>query len=394
MIIKKRELAFCVSFTLLYISLFMGDIYEVGGLGSLARWIRLASYIFIVISAFNLKMKFNEWVVFAVILIGTLLYGGYTGDLYWSTLVFMIYGAKDIEKNRFFSLGFKILLTGTLIVVCFCFIGVIPDALTVRDTTISNSFQRHSFGFYHSNVLPLVVFYLEAYYVFMKKNCVNILYIMGFGAIAFALYLLCNSRNAFFLSAFFTLSIIIEKNFKVLSKIKNILYLLDTYIVVLMSMFSVAMLYLLLKGGIWDKIDNLFSGRFRLAIFKMRRVGLHLINIMSNDDFVTDNIQYVNGTFFNTLTVDNGYLYVILRYGLLVIFFYIVVAVLLASKAETDSYMLITILMVFVANFIDNDLVDYSFLPFILYTFNGMKIRKGGKNKSLRRIKFIVNRTG
>ena len=110
MIIKKRELAFCVSFTLLYISLFMGDIYEVGGLGSLARWIRLASYIFIVISAFNLKMKFNEWVVFAVILIGTLLYGGYTGDLYWSTLVFMIYGAKDIEKNRFFSLGFKMFL--------------------------------------------------------------------------------------------------------------------------------------------------------------------------------------------------------------------------------------------------------------------------------------------
>ena len=64
----------------------------------------------------------------------------------------------------------------------------------------------------------------------------------------------------------------------------------------------------------------------------MRRIGIHFINIMSNEFFVKDDITYVNGQNINTIALDNGYLYIILRYGILILFFYCIVAYFLAKK--------------------------------------------------------------
>ena len=144
-------------------------------------------------------------------------------------------------------------------------------------------------------------------------------------------------------------------------------------------------MFLLLRGGIWNTIDTFFSGRFRLAIFKMRRIGFHFINIMSNENFINDNITYANGQNLSTVVLDNGYLYIILRYGILFLFFYFFIAYLLAKKNKKNICILGTIVMVFIANFVDNDLVDYSFLPFILWAFNDFGTNKVIKNL---RVKF------
>jgi len=50
--------------------------------------------------------------------------------------------------------------------------------------------------------------------------------------------------------------------------------------------------------------------------------------------------------------------------------FYFLVAYLLAKKNKENICVLGTIIAVFIANFVDNDLVDYSFFPFILWAFN------------------------
>ena len=98
-----------------------------------------------------------------------------------------------------------------------------------------------------------------------------------------------------------------------------------------------------------------------------------------------DNITYANGQNLSTVVLDNGYLYIILRYGILVLFFYFFIAYLLAQKNKKNICILGTIVMVFIANFVDNDLVDYSFLPFILWAFNDFGTNKVIKNL---RVKF------
>ena len=122
----------------------------------------------------------------------------------------------------------------------------------------------------------------------------------------------------------------------------------------------------------------------------MRRIGIHLINIMSNEFFSRDNIVYVNGQDISTIALDNGYLYIILRYGILnmaslnlpekklsIVF---QIPPFSSRKNKESACVLGTLIAVFIANFVDNDLVDYSFLPFILWAFNDWKTNRVIKN--------------
>lgn len=390
--IQKTDLLFYSSYIFLYISLFLGDIYDPGVLDGISRFIRLISYGLVVLYFFFYKSRARDFLKFTIILAGTLLYGFKTGDLYWSTLFILIYCAKQINIDSIFNISSKILMSGITIVLICCAFGLLPDVITARDSINTNEFIRHSLGFYHSNVLPLLVFYLEVYYIFMRKNKVKKTVISLFLIIALSLNIICNSRNAFFLCLFLSVFVLYEKFVGVKATTKRILSIVTKYSVPVMAIFSGAMMYLLLKGGIWEKVDAIFSGRFRLAIFKMRRVGLHLINFMSNESFIRDNITYVNGKELDSVVLDNGYLYVMLRYGILILLFYFVLAILLSNKAKNNTYVLVVFLAVFVANFVDNDLVDYSFLPFILVAFNNFGLAKkndiGKTLKNKKKIRF------
>lgn len=365
---------------MLYASLFIGDIYNIGGFDAAARVLRLVSYAMIAVSCINLRLKKSDFFHLAIVFILTLFYGIKTGDLYWSILILFIYNTRKIDSRTIYEISYKIIIIGIVIVLVCCALGVLPDVLTSRNTIEHINFNRHSFGFYHSNVLPLLIFYLEVYYICIHKNKTKNSVILCYMIVASILGLFCKSRNAVISSIILSLFVIFEKR-KNQSK-HGILYRMAVIAIPCMSFFSFAMIFLLLKGGIWNTIDNVFSGRFRLAIFKMRRIGIHLVNIMSNNDFISDNILYVNGKTLETIVLDNGYLYVMLRYGILVLIFYFIVAYLLARKNKENGCVLVAIIAVFVINFVDNDLVDYSFLPFILWAFNDWK-----DNQNIRNVK-------
>lgn len=376
--LEKRELLFYLSYIVVYISLFIGDIYNGGGLDTFARYLRIYSYILIFISCINLKLKKKEIFQMLVILMLTLLYGMKTGDLYWSILILLIYNSKRAKIEEIYKISLNIIVIGIISVFILCVVGVLPDILTTRNTVEQINYNRHSFGFYHSNVLPLLVFYLEVYYICIKKEKVHDKMLIFFIIVASIVNFFCHSRNALILSLLLSMFAFLVKRKK--KHLYKVLYQTTILSIPCMSIFSFAMMFLLLRGGIWNTIDSFFSGRFRLAIFKMRRIGIHFINIMSNEFFVRDDITYVNGQNINTIALDNGYLYIILRYGILILFFYCIVAYLLAKKNRWNACILGTLIAVFVANFVDNDLVDYSFLPFILWAFNDWKANNIIKN--------------
>lgn len=370
--LKRNEVLFYLSYIILYVSLFLGDVYDNVGLDTATKVLRLCSYGLIAASCVNLKLRKKELFQLIVVLLLTLIYGVRTGDLYWSILVLLIYNSKKIDIKKIFSISCKILICGIIVVLTCCLIGLLPDVLTARNTTIESDFNRHSFGFYHSNVLPLLIFYLEVYYVCIVAGKVKHVNIICFMVVAVLVNMFCSSRNSIVLSLALSVFVLFERKRLNYGQHK-ILYKATAISVPGLSIFSFAMLFLLLRGGIWNTVDTFFSGRFRLAIFKMRRVGLHLINIMSNESFINDNITYVNGKILSTIVLDNGYLYVMLRYGILILVFYAIVAYLLAQKSKKNACILGTLIAVFLSNFIDNDLVDYSFLPFILWAFNDLK---------------------
>ena len=101
---------------------------------------------------------------------------------------------------------------------------------------------------------------------------------------------------------------------------------------------------------------------------------------MSNESFVKDNTTYVDGKDISSIVLDNGYLYIILRYGILILFVYFLIAYRLAKTNKRNVCILGTLMAVFWINFVDNDLVDYSFLPFILWAFNDVRVDSIIKN--------------
>lgn len=381
--IKKREIFFYISYILLFISLFIGDVYDLGMNSQIAKIIRMLSYLFVLAQVFYFKLDGKELFKFAALFAVTLVYALSTKDLYWSILILIIYGSKNIEQDKILKISISLLICGIIIVLGLCLLGVLPDRITARDVSVADMSSRHSLGFYHSNVLPLVVLYLESYYIFLKKERVKQSIILLFLGIAIILNSVCNSRNAFGLTVLLSVMILFEKNIGTSNFFKKVAFYVSKYSVVVLSAFSYAMMFLLLRGGIWNTIDNFFSGRFRLGIFKMRKVGLHLVNLMSNEAFVSDSITYANGDLLGTVALDNGYIYVILRYGILIILFYFIISFFLSKKARGNMYVLCVLIIVFVANFVDNDLVDYSFLPFILFAFDNFQIseRVYHKNK-------------
>lgn len=380
--IKKNEMAFFTAYILYYISLFIRDVSGDNFIVELSRYLRLLSYIIISIQLLlATKLKFKRLIRTAALLALTFAYGLYTKDLYWSILVLFIISSREIDANGILSVSFRIIVFGTVIVVSLGIIGFLPDLINQEGGT-SLVQDRHSLGFYHSNVLPLLILYMEIYYIILKRKHPSTLIAVAFGVLSTIVFFLCGSRNALCLSYILTFGVLCQRIVRKRKRIISILNVVSKFIVIFLSAVSIFMMFLVAKGGVWDKIDTIFSGRFRLGLIKMERVGLHFINFMSNDYFFSDSITYVTGKVLDTVVIDNGYLYVILRYGLIAIVFYFVISYLLSNKSKDNYCFTISSIIVFVANFVDNDLVDYCFLPLIFLAFSEYDSR--GVNKLIR----------
>ena len=142
--IKKSEILFYLSYIILYISLFLGDVYNIGDLDILARNLRICSYILIFIACINLRFGKKEFFKMIIILIITLLYALKTGDLYWSILILLIFNSKKVDIESVYKISLRIIVIGIISVLFLCFIGILPDILTSRDTVEQINYNRHS----------------------------------------------------------------------------------------------------------------------------------------------------------------------------------------------------------------------------------------------------------
>lgn len=369
--IKKQDFLFYIAYFLLYISFFLGDLNIVYDDFNLQKIIRIVSYVLLLISLIDLKLSKRELKFLFLIFLLLSVYSYVFKDLYWNIICLLIYRAKYCDVKTIFKISLFTNIISICIVLTLCYLGVLPDIVTYRDSFNTYSNPRHSLGFVHSNVLPLLILYCFIYYTIINENRTKLKFDLFFLLCSIIIYVTNNSRNAFLLTCILFISTVTLRKITLKDKYKEMIYSLTRYSVVFLSLFSYCMTFLLLRGGIWDKIDNVFSGRFRLAIFKIRSLGgIKLLNLMNNNDFSSDNIMYVTGDFMHNIIIDNGYLYVIIRYGLLILIFYYMVCFRLSKYYRDKPILLITIMLVFVSNFIDNDLVDYSFLPFILLAFN------------------------
>lgn len=116
-------------------------------------------------------------------------------------------------------------------------------------------------------------------------------------------------------------------------------------------------------NSIWQ-INVFFSGRFAIAYHQIEESGIYLINILSKEKY-----ELV------ARVLDNGYLFIAIRYGILFLLFYIIIQRNILKKYPFDSIIHIVMICVVITNMVDNDFYSYGFLPIIVLAFSNHTLK-------------------
>lgn len=374
MLVKKRatieEWAFTVAYILFAFNLYNRDVsnpevfYWITGLAKYGALLVLT--IGICFSEFKKRQIAWIGVIFALDIFVMLKSGVMTFVI---ITLLAILGTK-IENKTIFKVAFFTLFSFLVITLLLCRFGIYQDHITNRYVGTNN---RHSLGFYHSNVLPLVFSYIVGYYCIFKSKVKKstCIYILICAAILFEV---CGSRNAFIISILVILSKQIEQSVRNRKKrmeanINRFLFPLAEYSVIFLYLISIGIPLLLKKIKFLSVVDYWFSYRFSNILSKIKINGLHLFPQMSNELYFADKI-----------VVDNGYAFVAIRYGLIVSIFLCIGVMIIAKYYKKNIFVLTMIVLVALENIVDNDIIDYSCLPYLIIiekcVIMGIKKRK------------------
>ena len=281
-------------------------------------------------------------------------------DFYWAILLAMLFSFRSVNAERILKTSFYLLLALTMATLGLAIVGVLPNLNTMRGGDES---ARYSMGFYHSNVFPLVVFHLLSLRILIlcPKQRMPLMEIVSWVILTIVTYFACGSRNALIgtglcIAAYFVVEYVYQRKY-----VWKSLLFVSKWIVCFCVVASVILM--LLQGtniAFVHKINGLFSGRFGLAYTQMKETGLALINTMPRSMFGV---------------LDNGYLFVVLRYGVVYVVFYILMQYYLSAKYRGNLPALVVFSTAAIMNMVDNDLLSYGFLPLMVLAVSRDKLR-------------------
>ncbi|GEM_PF-404963 len=354
---------FFIAYIIYMLSTFLADLpKELIGIEYAIKSLRYLSYVLFAVNIYNKKINkkafFLLTLFFCIFCTITIL----TKDFYYaftSLIVLSAMSSRNITYIQVIKVSYYTLLISASIVLFLTVIGILPNTYNIKD---GDTF-RYSLGYYHSNVFPMILFFLFSWRIILKNKISN-LEVFLFLAGSFIAYKLCYSRSGIIGSMSLVGYVIYNnihrnnrKNHFVSKKVIDFVRILEKQSILLLSTFSLIMMVIAGKQyQLVYKLNLLFSGRFALAYLKMRNIGLHLINTINNEEYN-----------YGDYVIDNGYLFIILRYGILFILFYMLIQYMICKKY--NSKVAFVFLITTVTSFIDNDLFSYGFLPYIFIAF-------------------------
>ena len=361
--IYKKEIFFLLSYICFFISLFLSDIGIATEIDNVTISLRYTSYMLGFIQLLMHKEKTKHFMIELIIFALTIVFFVSTNDIYLPMLAILIVGSRDSSEIRVCNVSLKLLTFGTALVVIGNLVGFIPDIMTAK--AFSTDLTRHSYGFYHSNVLPNNLLMVEILAVWKYKDKISNLAILIFLLLHTFVYGLAGSRICLIVGIMITLSLIALKQKAISLKINKKLSTIVYFITPFFTIISVTFMLLVHTNSLVNKIDVFFSNRFWAAFLKASRVGIKLFNFSTNAFFYKDE-----------LAIDNGYLFLLMRYGIIALLAINVISMIMVKNNRNQIYHLICVISLFTVAFIDNLFLSYRFLPFLIFTFMKMNKRR------------------
>lgn len=339
----------------------------------LSRWVLIIYFALLII--WKGKYPYNKrglfWLCFLIIAIIEMLF--FNGKLLLIILFVLVIASYKTNVNYLINIHIKALIFGMIIVSFSSWLGIL-DILgvykqfdNISGFLFKQSNIRYAFGFINSNIIPITFLYLYLYTVLIKKD--NYKWYMDVFAVIvnYLVYLLCGSRVCILLLLFAViLRILIH-----IDKKRFLSFSAPMAVALLVSciMFSLILpsspLYATSFIAIIDKFltARITIMRNVLAKFPITLFGYGEVSI-------DNSVEY--------LVMDNGYIALFVMRGLIIgmIFMTFILIMINISKKKKDPYLMMFIIIMILANIVDNSILHYITFPIYIMSFNIMKIRK------------------
>lgn len=284
-------------------------------------------------------------------------------DFFLLSILLLGINATKINDNdtiQLFKLSFYIIAASTISIVVLCSLGLIQNVSTARTW---GGQARYAWGFVHSQILPLLFFYLAGDRITYRRK-VRLYGLLLIIAIAFFLDSSFDSRNALYSTIILSLLVfsiqleyLIGRRNSSNSFLPRLYQWISKYLAAIVSVVSLLLLRLYSRGaGIAILIDRVLSSRLRASTMRFSSSPMQLLRVVSYAEYQETSVS----------VIDNGYLYIIARYGLLYLILFVIVAYYIAHYFQRTKNVqgIVFFISALISCYITNEIVSCNFLPF------------------------------
>ena len=290
----------------------------------------------------RLSYKASIWGIILLVVVLFLIFQGH-GDLQIAFACVFIYAfsARDIDFKKIGSVTIIVMLLVLVVVILSSLIGIIPNY-----HTITNERSRYYLGFRYALNAPAFLFNVILLEIYVKGSKIKNSQIVILFIVSFAMYKATNSRLSFYLSVFSLIIAVINKirkdNFENAKAMPRLL--VPVYIICFALSLWLTITYS--PSRPWMRALNTFLGN-RLAMGQRSLIsyGIGLFGV-NNLDWVGNGLNMYGEKSTKTyLYVDNLFIQVLQRYGIVfIVFFLLFTTILMYQCYKKKEYLLLILL--------------------------------------------------
>ena len=326
----------------------------------------------IMISKFSLK----SLIIFLLLIGLSLIIYICSGELKIFEFLLIIYAARDIEFLKIAKWTKVFLLSATSIVIISAVIGIIPNYIFYRD----DGGIRQALGFTYVgqlNNIFLEIIFLDLFIREKENKQFNMLRILIYFFITYIIYKITDVRNIYYISLLFMILYIIKekkKSFferKIVQKVMIGSYLICFAISIIMS-------ELYNPEITWQsKLNELISNRLSIT---HRTLQEYDITLFGNYIPMYGVSSILNGghSWSEYSYIDNGYMQILLKYGLIIFVLISLSYTLFIKKSfkEDNIIMCIWFFVMALSSIITDSMLNIMYNCAILSLFGVLKSSK------------------
>lgn len=322
----------------------------------------------------NFEYTLSELLFILLISFAVMLGFYFRGYTIWITTFMMILTIKNFNLTKILMKSYLSSIISLIFVVISFKMNIISEFTLVREGNV-----RHSLGFSHPNFLAgiLLLIFVKTLFMFYKSRKQNIQIIILTLVVIIVLNIVTGSRTSTLTAIFSWLIFFMYINIPKLFHNKKIIYVLS-FSVLLGFIVS----YIFAKNydnynPIMFTLNKLTSGRLRMANQFLLE---NKVNFFGNELDVLTTEKAINSGYLQTKILDNAYVSILLKYGLInvILFniFYILSMIKMIKLNMIKEVLLILIFVVF--GFFESYFTYFQFNFTIL--FWGLLFQGGKKN--------------